>query len=199
MQKQQPADYDLLAVFPDETHAEVVATRLRKEGFSEGEVYQLAAGSAGSGQFREHGPNSARRDFFLQTQRTGPNPAMVVLFAIVCAIVLGGLTFATTFALPTLPEPTTLIVGIAIGIVLGTIIGLLQRGRVRGAIGQNTQRGQNTTASPTRPGTSKAGQAGRTIVAIRFDDPENISRRSRARAILLNNQGKIDRSVNRQE
>ncbi len=198
MQKQQPANYDLLAVFPDETRAEEVATRLRKEGFGEGEVYQLASGSAGSGQFREHGPNSARRDFFLQTQRTGPNPIIVVLFAVICAIVVGGLTFATTFALPTLPEPTTLIVGIAIGIVLGTIIGLLQRGRVRGAIGQNTQRGQSTP-SPTRPNISKAGQAARTIVAIRFDDPENISRRSRARAILLNNQGKIDRSVNRQE
>ena len=198
MQKQQPADYDLLAVFPDETRAEEVATRLRKEGFGEGEVYQLASGSAGSGQFREHGPNSARRDFFLQTQRTGPNPIMVVLFAVICAIVVGGLTFAATFALPTLPEPTTLIVGIAIGIVLGAIIGLLQRGRVRGAIGQNTQKVQNTASHP-RASTPKAGQAVRTIVALRFDDPENISRRSRARAILLNNQGKIDRSVNRQE
>ena len=198
MQKQQPADYDLLAVFPDETRAEAVASRLRKEGFGEEEVYQLAAGSAGSGQFREHGPNSARSDFFLQTQRTGPNPAMVVLFAVIFAIVLGGLTFATTFALPSLPEPTTLIVGIAIGIVLGTIIGLLQRGRVRGAIGQSPQRGQSA-ATTTRTGTTKTGQAARTIVALRFDDPDNVSRRSRARAILLNNQGKIDRSVNRQE
>lgn len=194
MQKQQPANYDLLAVFPDETRAEAVASKLRKEGFGEEEVYQLTAGSAGSGQFREHGPNSTRRDFFLQTQRTGPNPAVIVLFAVVCAIILGGLTYATTFALPSLPEPTTIIVGIAIGIVLGTIIGLLQRGRVRGAIGQNAPVGQNTAAS-----TPKASQGARTIVALRFDDPENISRRSRARAILLNNQGKIDRSVNRQE
>ena len=192
MQKQQPANYDLLAVFPDETRAEAVASKLRKEGFGEEEVYQLTAGSAGSGQFREHGPNSTRRDFFLQTQRTGPNPAVIVLFAVVCAIILGGLTYATTFALPSLPEPTTIIVGIAIGIVLGTIIGLLQRGRVRGAIGQPV--GQNTAAS-----TPKASQGARTVVALRFDDPENISRRSRARAILLNNQGKIDRSVNRQE
>ncbi|MBA2677822.1 MAG: hypothetical protein H0U76_05430 [Ktedonobacteraceae bacterium] len=194
MQKQQPADYDLLAVFPDETRAEAVAARLRKEGFGEEEVHQLAAGSTGSGQFREHGPDSARRDFFLQTKRTGPNPIIVVLLAVICAIVVGGLTFA----LPGLPEPTTLIVGIAIGIVLGTIIGLLQRGRVRGAIGQNIQGGQST-ASTSRASTSKAGQAARTVVALRFDDPENISRRSRARAILLNNQGKIDRSVNRQE
>jgi hypothetical protein len=199
MQKQQPADYDLLAVFPDETRAEAVATRLRKEGFGEGEVYQLPAGSTGSGEFREHGPNSARRDFFLQTQRTGPNPVLVVLFAVICALVVGALTFAATFALPGLPEPTTLLVGIALGIVLGIIIGLLQRGRVRGAIGQNTQGGQRAAPSPGASTSSKAGQAARTVVALRFDDPENISRRSRARAILLNNQGKIDRSVNRQE
>jgi len=195
MQKQQPANYDLLAVFPDETKAEAVASKLRKEGFSEEEVYQLSAGSAGSGQFREHGPNSTRKDLFLQTQRTGPNPAIAVLFAIISAVVLGGLTFLTTLALPTLPEPTTIIVGIAIGIVLGTIIGLLQRGRVRGAIGQNTQ-----NAPPAQKnGGTKAGQAARTVVALRFDDPDNISRKSRARAILINNQGKIDRSVNRQE
>jgi hypothetical protein len=37
------------------------------------------------------------------------------------------------------------------------------------------------------------------VVALRFVDPDNISRKSRARAILLNNQGKIDRSVSRQE
>jgi hypothetical protein len=30
---------------------------------------------------------------------------------------------------------------------------------------------------------------------VRLPDPENISRRSKARAILLNNGGKIDRSV----
>ncbi len=196
MQKQQPANYDLLAVFPDETKAEAVATKLRKEGFSEEEVYQLSAGSAGSGQFREHGPDSTRKDLFLQTQRTGPNPAIAVLFAFICAVILGGLTFAITFALPTLPKSTTIIVGIAIGIVLGTIIGLLQRGRVRGAIGQSTPGTQNIQ---TTQKTSNAGQTARTIVALRFDDPDNISRKSRARAILINNQGKIDRSVNRQE
>jgi hypothetical protein len=194
MQKQQPANYDLLAVFPDETKAEAVATKLRKEGFSEDEVYQLSAGSAGGGQFREHGPNSTRKDLFLQTQRSGPNPAIAVLFALICAIVVGGLTYAVTlFALPTLPEPTTIIVGIALGIVLGTIIGLLQRGRVRGAIGQSPQ----TTQPPPKASGTKT--TARTIIALRFDDPENISRKSRARAILINNQGKIDRSVSRQE
>ncbi|GAC1356698.1 MAG: hypothetical protein PVS3B1_03270 [Ktedonobacteraceae bacterium] len=198
MQKQQPADYDLLAVFPDETRAEAVAAKLKKEGFGEEEVYQLSAGSVGRGEFREHGPNSARRDLFLQTQHTGPNPLTVILFAIICAIILGGLTFAATFALPTLPEPTTLIVGVAVGIVLGAIIGLLQRGRVRGAIGQNTQSAQKMQVAQ-KASSPRTSQAARTIVALRFDNPDNISRRSRARAILLNNQGKIDRSVNRQE
>ncbi len=71
MQKQQPANYDLLAVFPDETRAEAVATRLRKEGFGEEEVYQLAAGSAGSGQFREHGPNRHARTFSCRLSEQG--------------------------------------------------------------------------------------------------------------------------------
>ncbi len=62
-QQQQPADYDLLAVFPDETKADEVATKLQKAGFAQNEVYQLAAGSIGSGQFREHGPNAGRREF----------------------------------------------------------------------------------------------------------------------------------------
>jgi len=35
----------------------------------------------------------------------------------------------------------------------------------------------------------------RTAVAIRLPDPDDISRRSKARAILINNGGKIDRSV----
>jgi hypothetical protein len=187
MQQQQPASYDLLAVFPDEARAEAVAAKLKKEGFSADEVYQVAAVRTG-GQFREHGPNSARRDIFLQTRRSGPNPALVVLLAVIFGIVLGGLTFATTFALPNLPEPTTLIVGCAVGIVLGAIIGLLQRGRVRGAIGQS--------APPTT--TPREVQGARTAVALRFEDPDNVSRKSRARAILLNNQGKIDRSVSRQ-
>lgn len=193
MQKQQPASYDLLAVFPDETKAEAASAKLLKEGFNQEEIHQLAAGSAGTGQFREHGPNSARKDYFLQTQRSRPNPALVIVLAIVFGVVLGALTFGATFALPTLPEPLTLIVGVALGLVLGAIIGLLQRGRVRGAIGQTAAR----TAPPTP--TKATVDNKRTIVALRFDDPDNISRKSRARAILLNNQGKIDRSVSRQE
>ncbi len=189
-QQQQPASYDLLAVFPDEAKAEEVATKLQKQGFSDHEVYQLEAGSTGSGQFREHGPNRARSDLFLQTQRSGPNPVLVIVFAIVFGLLLGGITFVATFALPPLHTVLIFLIGAAIGLVLGAIIGLLQRGRVRGAIGQQT---------PPKVSTPRMIQGARTVVALRFDDPENISRKSRARAILINNQGKIDRSVSRQE
>jgi hypothetical protein len=39
----------------------------------------------------------------------------------------------------------------------------------------------------------------RNAIALRFPDAENISRRSRARAILIQNGGKIDRNVGRTE
>jgi len=188
-QQQQPAEYDLLAVFPDEGQAETAASKLRKEGFGDEEVYQLPRGLVGSGQFREHGPNQARSEFFLQTQRSGPNPLLVVTFAIITGLILGGLTFAASFALPTLPEPVTIIIGAAIGLILGAILGLFRRGRVRGAIGQTVPPAKVTSTSPP--------SGGLTVVALRLADPENISRMSRARAILLNNQGKIDRSVGR--
>ncbi|GHO87782.1 hypothetical protein [Dictyobacter formicarum] len=192
MQKQQPASYDLLAVFPDEAKAETASEKLKQAGFKEEEIYQLPTGIVGSGQFREHGPNQARGDIFLQTQRSGPNPAIIALFAVLCCLVVTGLTFAATFALPHLPEPTTLIVGAALGLVLGAILGLLQRGRVRGAIGQEAPK----VPPPT---SSRQAQGKLNVIALRFDDPDNISRNSRARAILLNNQGRIDRSVSRQE
>lgn len=193
MQQQQHASYDLLAVFPDESKAEDASSKLKKAGFKEEEIHQIPAGSIGSGQFREHGPNQARGDFFLVTGRSGPKPGIVVLFAIVGGLILLALTFGATFAFPHLPEPTTMIVGAAIGIVLGVILGLLQRGRVRGAIGQNI---------PSAPATSTPAKKTPTklnVIALRFEDPENISRNSRARAILLNNQGRIDRSVSRQD
>lgn len=189
-QQQQPANYDLLAVFPDETQADTAATRLRREGFNDDEVYQLPAGTAGSGQFREHGPNQARRDLFLQTQRSGPNPLLVVLLAVIFGIVVAAVGFVATFALPTIHEPLSSGVGALVGIIVGALIGLLRRGRVRGAIGQAAA---STTAPPAAP------QGALTIVALRFADPDNISRKSRARAILLNNQGKIDRSVSRRD
>lgn len=192
-QQQQPANYDLLAVFTDETKAEAAASKLRKEGFGEEEVHQLVPGTAGKGQFREHGPNSARGEYFLQTRRSGPSPIIVILLAVIFGLVLGVLAFAASFALPTfhLQEPTTGVEGIVVGIVIGVIVGLMRRGRVRGAIGQNVAK----QAVPQLPTTSSS----RTVVALRFSDPENISRKSRARAILINNQGKIDRSVGQRE
>jgi hypothetical protein len=188
-QQQQYADYDLLAVFSDEARADAAVAKLRKEGFNEEEIHQIVEGTVGSGQFREHGPSRTRGEYFLQTQRAGTNPAIVVILAIICGIVLGALTFAASFALPALPEPTTIIVGAIVGIVLGALIGILRRGRVRGNIGQST------SARPNAPPSTKS--SAKTVVALRFADPDNISRKSRARAILINNQGKIDRSVGR--
>jgi hypothetical protein len=188
-QQQQHADYDLLAVFNDEARADTAAAKLRKEGFNEEEVHQLTEGSIGRGQFREHGPNRTRGDFFLQTQRAKPKPALIILFAIIFGIVLGALSLISSFALPTIPEPVTLIVCVIIGLIIGALFGMTRR-RIRGAIGQDLSKS-------TAPPAPKNGA--RTVVALRFSDPENISRISRARAILINNQGKIDRSVGRRE
>lgn len=194
MQQQQHASYDLLAVFTDEEHADAAASKLHKEGFADDEVYQLEAGLVGAGQFRVHGPNATRGDYFLQTRRARANPLMVVLFAIIAGLVLGGLTFgAATFAFPKLPEPTTIIVGVVLGIILGAISTMARGGRVRGNIGQTRVVESNNSKTITAP------KSARTVVALRFPDPDNISRKSRARAILLNNGGKIDRSVTRQE
>jgi hypothetical protein len=187
-QQQQPASYDLLAVFPDETKADTAAAKLHKEGFGDEEVFQLP-GSVGSGQYREHGPNRARSEMFLQTQRTGLGPVAVTLLVLILGVLGAGLTFLATFALPPIHTVTVFLIGAAIGIVLGIVIGLFKRARVRGNIGQRLQ-----NQAPISP-----SQNARTVVALRFVDPDNISRKSRARAILLNNQGKIDRSVGRQE
>jgi hypothetical protein len=178
-----------LAVFSDEAKADAVVSKLHKEGFTDDEVYQLTEGSVGKGQFREHGPSQTRREYFLRTQRSGPNPVLIVLFAVILGGILGVLSFATHFALPTLPEPTTTIICVIVGIVLGAIFGWSRR-RTRGAIGQ-----QQTAARPHAPPAASSGA--RNVIALRFNDPDNISRNSRARAILLNNQGKIDRSVGR--
>ncbi|MBO0778807.1 MAG: hypothetical protein J2P37_08255 [Ktedonobacteraceae bacterium] len=188
-QQQQHADYDLLAVFSNETKADAATAKLHKEGFGQDEVYQLTEGSAGQRTFRVHGPNQRRGDYFLQTRRSGPNPIVVVLFALIFAIVLGGVGFGASTALPQmLPEPATLLGAAIVGLVLGAITGFGRRGRVRGAIGQAqvSQEGQQPV------------KGARNVVALRFNDPDNISRKSRARAILLNNEGKIDRSVGRQ-
>ncbi|GHO52561.1 hypothetical protein [Ktedonobacter robiniae] len=192
-QQQQPGSYDLLAVFTDEEKADAASAKLRKEGFSLDEVFQLEEGMVGQGQFREHGPNQARSDYFLRTQKTGPKPIYIILFAVIFGVILGVLALVASFALPRiLPEPTTLIVGALIGIILGASTGTFTRRRVRGAIGQDVTK---QTASKEQPVRSSKGALN--VVALRLPDSENISRKSRARAILLNSGGKIDRSVGR--
>lgn len=190
MQQQQPGSYNLLAVFPDETIAEAAASKLRKEGFSNDEVFHLPSGVVGNGEFREHGPNTARRDVFLQVQRSRPHPLLIVIFAVVFGLVLGALATGAGDIFK-LPEPTTIIIGIIIGIALGVVIGLLRRGRVRGAIGQDLSKVASTPKSQS--------QGTLTVVALRLADPDNISRMSRARAMLINGGGKIDRSVGRRK
>jgi len=191
-QQQQQADYDLLAVFGDETKAEAAEDKLHKEGFGSDEVFRLAADVVQGGQFREHGPKSDHSAVFLQTTRSGPNPVMVVLLAIIFGIVLGLLTFAAHFAFSAIPELTGTLVGVVVGVIIGAVIGLLRRGPVRGNIGQDIARTSAATV------VKKPSQDARTVVALRFPDPDNITRKSRARAILLNNGGKIDRSVGRE-
>ncbi len=190
-QQQQFADYDLLAVFNDETKAEAAETKLHKEGFSSEEVFRLASSMVKAGEFREHGPNRNRSSVFLQTRRTGPNPVLVILLAVVFGLVLGLLLFVAHFAFAAIPEPTAAIAGVVAGIILGVVIGLLQRGRVQGAIGQDMSKVNAPSRQPSQDDLN--------VVAIRLPDSSNVTRKSRARAILLTNGGKIDRSVSRRE
>jgi hypothetical protein len=189
-QQQQPANYDLLAVFADENKADEAATKLLKEGFSSEEVVRLASDYIKGGQFREHGPNRNRSSVFLQTRRSGPNPAKIVVYAIICGVVLGLLLFIAHFADTAIPEIPEIVGGVIVGVILGGIVGFMQRGPVRGAIGQDMER-----VAPVN--TPKTVQGTLTVVAVRFPDPDNLPRKSRARAILLNNGGKIDRSTER--
>lgn len=188
-QQQQPADLDLLAVFNDQEHAEAATSKLRKEGFKEEEIVRPEAGTVGTGQFREHGPNQNRSSVFLQTTRSGPRPATILLFALIFGVVLALILFVAHFAFAALPEPTATIIGAVVGLIIGAVVGFLRRGPTRGAIGQDMSR---INAPPPRPSDYIA-------VGVRFEDPSNISRASRARAILINNGGKIDRSVSKRE
>jgi hypothetical protein len=190
MQQQQFSDFDLLAAFSDESKAEAAETKLHKEGFSEEEVFRLATDVIANGQFREHGPNRDRSSVFLQTSRSGPRPTLVVLLAVIFGLVLGGLTLLAHFAFPVIPLLTGALVGVVVGVILGATIGLLRRGPVRGAIGQDM--------SKVNTASKKPGQGERTVVAVRLPDSGDVPRKSRARAILLTNGGKIDRSVGRE-
>jgi hypothetical protein len=191
MQQQQEMDYDLLAVFNNQSDADNAETKLHKENYGDDEVYRLAASAVVDGQFREHGPDRDRSSVFLQTTRQGPNPATTILLAIAFGLILGGVMFGVAdFAIQSHPILLATLAGVVVGIILGVIVGLLRRGPVRGAIGQDLSK---VTAPAKTP-----EQEARTVIAIRLHDPENISRKSKARAILINNNGKIERSVGRE-
>ncbi len=195
MQQQQHAEFDLLAVFTEESTADAAEAKLRKEGFGDEEVFRLAPGSVGRGEFREHGPSRDRSAVFLQTRRSGPSPVLIVLFAVIFGLVLGGLTFGVVdLGIKSIQVLPATLIGALVGIILGAILGLTRRGKVRGAIGQDLSK-VKPPATPAK--TPREISGARTVVAVRLPDPDNISRKSRARAILLNNGGRIDRSVSR--
>lgn len=194
-QQQQHADFDLLAVFSEESKAEAAESKLRKEGFGDEEVFRMEPGTVGKGEFREHGPNRDRSAVFLQTTRSRPRPSLVIFFAVLFGVVLGALSFgAFDFGIKSVPVLPATLLGVLLGVIVGAIIGLTRRGRVRGAIGQDLSKIRPVETPGNGPDTGTRSGA-RTVVAVRLPDPENISRKSKARAILLNNGGKIDRSV----
>ena len=189
--QQQEMEYDLLAVFNSQSEADNAESKLHKENYGEDEVFRLVAGSVAGGQFREHGPDRNRSSVFLQTTRPRPNPMMIILLAIVFGLILGGVMFGVAdFAIQSHPILLATLAGVVVGVILGIIVGLLRRGPVRGAIGQDMAK----VSSPAK----KPEQESQTVIAIRLQDPDNISRKSKARAILINNRGKIDRSVGRE-
>lgn len=200
-QQQQQADFDLLAVFKEESNASAAEAKLYKEGFGEDEVFRLAAGTVGRGEFREHGPNRERSEVFLQTTRVGPSPQIIALFSVIFGVLFGILAFGIVdFDLKSISPISATLVGVLIGIVLGVVVGMTRKGRVRGAIGQDAIKGKKLPAEMPRPtptpvNKSVAHAVLLTTVALRLHDAANVSRRSKARAILLNNGGKIDRSV----
>ena len=188
--QQQEMDFDLLAVFNNQSDADNAESKLHKENYGDDEVFRLAASTVAGGQFREHGPDRDRSSVFLQTTRQGPNPNLIILLAIVFGLFLGGVMFGVAeFAIQSHPILIATLAGIVVGIIVGVIVGLLRGGPVRGAIGQDL--------SQVNVPAKKPEQEAQTVIAIRLQDPDNISRRSKARAILINNKGKIDRSVGR--
>ncbi|HEV2579237.1 MAG TPA: hypothetical protein VGT44_00175 [Ktedonobacteraceae bacterium] len=187
--QQQELNYDLLAVFGSETDADAAAVKLTKEGFGDDEVFRMTGDSVTSGEFRDHGPNRNRSEVFLQTSRSGPNPVSVIALALLFGVLIGGIMFgAAEFTTKLLPIVPSTVAGAAVGIILGAVLGLLQRGRERGNIGQDR----------SRQAAAQQNQGARTVIAVRLSNAENISRKSKARAILINNNGRIDRSVGRE-
>lgn len=195
MQQQQNMNFDLLAVFNEESKADAAEAKLHKEGFGDEEVFRMAEGSVGRGEFREHGPNRERSSVFLQTSRARPSTALVIFFAVLFGIVLGALSFGVVdIGIKSIAVLPATLAGVLVGLVIGAIVGLTRKGRVRGAIGQDLNRSQQTPP-PAKQSTPGNSTGPRNVIAVRLPDPDNISRKSKARAILLNNGGKIDRSV----
>ncbi len=189
-QQEQQMDFDLLAVFSSQVDADNAASKLHKENYGDDEVFRLSGSSVVGGQFREHGPDRDRSSVFLQTTRQGPSPVLMFVLAIVFGIVLGAVMFAVAdFAIQSHPILLATLAGVVVGVILGVIVGLLRKGPVRGAIGQDLSKASTPPKNPE--------QEAQTVIAIRLLDPDNISRKSKARAILINNKGKIDRSVGR--
>jgi len=192
-QEQQHSNYDLLAVFSDELKAAAAETKLLKEGFNSEEVFRLPSDFAKGGEYLDHGPNRERRDVFLQTIPSGPNPVRIVVYAIILGLVLGILLFVAHSAFASFQEPLSAIIGAIVGVIVGAVTGFFQRGRARGAIGQDLTKVPAASGS----GSKKPAQSELNVIGIRLPDSENITRKSRARAILLTNGGKINRNVNR--
>lgn len=204
--QQQQTNYDLLAVFPDETQANSAVNKLQQAGYSSDEIFQLQAGSVSGGTFREHGPSSNRNQYFLQTTRSRPSALLILLFALAFAILLGGVGFVLALILViallhtfVILEPITAAAGVVIGLVVGAITAIQRGSRVRGNIGQNARQRTTPAPAPVAATSATEAQGAKTVVAIRLPDPDDIKRQSQARAILVQNKGKIDRSVTRNE
>lgn len=204
--QQQQTNYDLLAVFPDETQANSAVNKLQQAGYSSDEIFQLQAGSVSGGTFREHGPSSNRNQYFLQTTRSRPSALLILLFALAFAILLGGVGFVLALILViallhtfVILEPITATAGVVIGLVVGAITAIQRGSRVRGNIGQNARQRTTPAPAPVAATSATEAQGAKTVVAIRLPDPDDIKRQSQARAILVQNKGKIDRSVTRNE
>ncbi len=119
MQQQQEMDYDLLAVFNNQSDADNAETKLHTENYGDDEVFRLASSAVVGGQFREHGPDRDRSSVFLQTTRQGPNPATIILLAIVFGLILGGVMFGVAdFAIQSHPILLATLAGVVVGIIL---------------------------------------------------------------------------------
>ena len=126
--QQQEMDYDLLAVFNDQSDADIAETKLHRENYGDDEVFRLASSAVVSGQFREHGPDRDRSSIFLQTTRPRPNPATIILLAIVFGLILGGVMFGIAdFAIQSHPILLATLAGVVVGVILEQLVRTCRR------------------------------------------------------------------------